>query len=306
MMRKFFKVAGISIQLDLDLDLHDLKLNPALIPFLKDEPDEDIVTIHRSFNLPGLDHLSKAELLVDNPPWRVYHKLEDDHILYHGIFPTENGDKTWCYANFKSDYSSGEIFHPEMIGNDIRSIGLMNLSGFPSDSIWLNQVLARRKALMFHSSAGVVNGNGVLFIGRSEAGKTTTIRMLRQASWDLNFNFKLLCDETNIVRHGIDGWRVHGTWSHGEEPEVNSHSALLKGIFVLNQDPNNWVAPITDKADILKYLLTTIFRPLMTKDWWELEINTLSGIIREIPVYEMAFDRSGAIVPLILDILNDN
>ena len=38
---------------------------------------------------------------------------------------------------------------------------------------------------------------------------------------------EVLCDDRNIVRRSPGGFRVYGTWSHGEVPIVSSASAPL-------------------------------------------------------------------------------
>ncbi len=72
----------------------------------------------------------------------------------------------------------------------------------------------------------MINGKGLLFIGHSSAGKTTTIRLLRKATKNQEFaaSLEILCDDRNIIRRWENGWRVHGTWSHGDIAKVSALS----------------------------------------------------------------------------------
>ena len=61
----------------------------------------------------------------------------------------------------------------------------------------------------------------MLFVGHSEAGKSTIVKMLKGQA-------KILCDDRIIVRKWPEGFRIHGTWGHGEVPDVSPDSAPLE------------------------------------------------------------------------------
>ena len=100
-----------------------------------------------------------------------------------------------------------------------------------------------------------------------------------------------------FVRRWPDGFRVHGTWSHGDVPDVSSASAPLRAILFLEQSPQNENVPLTDRKLVWQRLLATLIRPMVTADWWHKEMDVLEGIVDEVPCFTMRFDRSGAIVP---------
>lgn len=295
----YFQIAGITIRFESDLDLKQDDFTPALRPFIVDHPGEDMVTLQRHFELPDFSKLDLGVEIYSKNPWVVYENKDTGHIYYQGILPDGFSRKYWCFADFTTDFVKAKIyFEPEMKAQ-IRNQGWQNLTGFPTDNIWLAQLLANRSSIYFHSAASILNRKGFLFIGRSEAGKTTTLRMLQQARDLQKANVSILCDETNIVRRWLDGWRVHGTWGHGEESEVSGLSAPLAGIFVLKQDKVNQIEPLENKGLILKSLLSTIYRPAMTKLWWEKELSILDKLAEEVPLFIMHFDRSGQIISLL-------
>ena len=107
----------------------------------------------------------------------------------------------------------------------------------------------------------------------------------------------ILCDDRNIVRREADGaWRGFGTWSHGDVDSVSGADAPLGGILFLRQSAENRIEPLTDRSAIRTRLLATTIRPLATADWWEKTLDLIEALAREVPCYEMRFDRSGAIV----------
>ena len=164
---------------------------------------------------------------------------------------------------------------------------------FPTDQIMLSRVLADRGGCYLHSGGVVLNGKGYLFVGHSEAGKSTTMKLLEGVG-------EVLCDDRNIVRRESGGgFRAYGTWSHGEVPIVSSANAPLAAILFLRQSVENRIDPLLDRAAVRRELMGTIIKPFVTADWWHKSLDTIEQIANEVPCYEMRFDKSGAIVPLI-------
>ncbi len=177
---------------------------------------------------------------------------------------------------------------------------------FPSDQIWLARLLADREACYLHSGGMVIDGRGFLFVGHSEAGKSTTMELVRGA---LGERAEILCDDRNIVRWwprgyaargcagGPPGFYVHGTWSHGDVPDVSSAGVPLRAILFLEQSERNEIVPLDDRMAVWQRLLATLIRPMVTADWWHKEMDVLERIVDEVPCATMRFDRSGGIVP---------
>ena len=113
-------------------------------------------------------------------------------------------------AVFNHDHTRGRIYSDK---EDVLSsrATCIRLTLFPTDQILLARVLADRQGCFLHSSGVIMEGQGLLFVGHSEAGKSTTVKMLQGKG-------EILCDDRNIVRRWPEGFRVHGTWSHGEVP----------------------------------------------------------------------------------------
>ncbi|MFC2064444.1 hypothetical protein ACFLXB_05055 [Chloroflexota bacterium] len=296
---RYFRVAGITISFETDLNLEEIPFNPAMLPFAVDTPGDDTVTLQRFFEIPDLDNYDLGNKIYRQLPWAIYENQETGHVYYQGITSIDSVPPFWCFADFYEDYSRGKIYNPPHIKDYIEKNGYHSLTGFPSDSLWLAQLLSDRTAVYMHSSAAILNGKGLLFLGRSEAGKTTTVRMLQRARDGEGASVTILCDEANVARRWNDGWHVHGTWRHGEETEVSASSAPLLGIFILKQDQENLIEPIYDHDMILKTILSTMIRPVMTRDWWLKEISVMEQLIKEIPVYLMSFNKSGDIIPML-------
>jgi ABC-type cobalamin/Fe3+-siderophores transport system ATPase subunit len=149
-------------------------------------------------------------------------------------------------------------------------------------------VLADRQGCYFHTAGMIVNGQGLLFMGHSGAGKSTVVKMLMDEG-------EILCDDRIIARRWPEGFKVHGTWSHGEIPIVSNASAPLRAILLLEKAPANRLIPINDRGEIVRKLPFFVVKPLVTADWWEKTLDLVGQIIREVPVYRLQFDKSGQV-----------
>jgi len=129
-------------------------------------------------------------------------------------------------------------------------------------------------------------------VGHSEAGKSTMVKMLKDKA-------EILCDDRVIIRQWPKGFRIHGTWSHGEVPTVSSGSAPLKAIFFLKKAKKNRMVPINDKKDVVNNILACLVRSLKTRDWWEKILNLVEKVVQDVPCYWLEFDKSGRVVELL-------
>lgn len=300
--RKYFEIGGMSIRFDADLDLSVTRFPPPLVQFMVDRPGDDLVYLTHRFHIPDFKDLDTGTVVYDERPWRISENKEMGNIFYKGILAEGPDSQLWCFAKFSDDYSEGEIYSPPEKENYIKNFGWPSLTLFPSDRLWLCQLFARRQALMLHSAGVIVDGKGFLFLGRSEAGKTTITRMYQHSAAQGTHNITTLCDETNILRNQENGIHLYGSWSHGEESQVSSASALLKGVFILNKAQINHIEFVNDVNDKIILFLKTLYRPLMTRDWWEYELNCIQNIIASTPVYNLFFDKSGDIIPMISEL----
>jgi MoaA/NifB/PqqE/SkfB family radical SAM enzyme len=317
--RRFYEIAGITLQVESDLPFGEATFNPKFRKFEKDGPGPDKVTIRHHFELPLLKPGELGQKVYSRPPWAIYRKGQS--WVYLSISPDKADDDLRQLIVFNSDYSRGEFYHP---GDAVfRQGNLHSLTLLPTDQILLAQLLADRQACFLHSAGAIVRpaassshkhtpeaeGAGILFVGHSEAGKSTMARFIQDRA-------EILCDDRNIVRkqgtssgEGKVGegaepgrFRAYGSWSHGEVPLVSASSAPLRAILFIEQSPDNRLVPVTDRAEALKRLLACVVRPLETAAWWQKTLSVVEALAREVPCYIMEFDKSGRIVEQILDL----
>jgi len=285
--------------METDLDLSKIRFKNELEAFETSGPGEDNVSFRHIFELPALAGKDLGTELYRKPPWAISRK--NGAWFYKGISPEPDDPSIHRVAVFNNDHTRRTIYSRTDYKTRIIKDGWYSLSLFPTDQIWLGPLLPDRNAVLIHSAAAIVNGSGLVFVGHSDAGKSTTMEMLKAASSQGKLDAEILCDDRNVIRKWQEGWKVHGTWSHGTTADVSPSSALLKAILFLKQDTRNIIEPLDDKKAIWKKLLATLIRPMVTAEWWQKEMDILEDIIAQIPCYTMHFDKSGVIVDKIAE-----
>lgn len=254
---------------------------------------QDQISIDHKFELPDISNRDLGRILYDSAPWIISETPEN---YYFRMVLTDKGNQLNALGVFRKDYSHGTIYHDPIYLEKVKKFGWFSLTLFPTDQIILAPILADRDAAIIHSAGLIIGGSGFLFIGHSEAGKTTTTRLLSHSSVLNTPDQKVvtLCDDRNIVRRYTHGWKLYGTWSHGEIEDVSASEAELRGMFFIQQDVRNVIIPM-DRKEAYQRLLATIITSYNSSEWWEKELKLIEKLVNEIPAYLMKFDKSGDI-----------
>jgi MoaA/NifB/PqqE/SkfB family radical SAM enzyme len=288
--RRYYQIAGITIQVESDLPITDATFHSKFKPFEVDGPGEDTISIRHHFSMPNLDGRNLGKEVYWKPPWAIYRKGES--WVYAGISPDSEDKDIHRLVVFNHDHTRARIYNDNVREAAFRKGGLHSLTLFPTDQILLARVLADRAGCYLHSSGVVLDSMGLLFVGHSDAGKSTMVTMLKDKS-------EILCDDRMIVRRWGDGFRIHGTWSHGDIPEVSSASAPLKALLFLEQANENRLISLDNRQEIIRKLLACLIKPFVTADWWEKMLTLVEQIAREVPCYNLHFDKSGRVADLL-------
>jgi len=283
--RRFYRTGGFTIRVDSELPITDSTFHPKLKQFESPESDDDLISIHHYFSLPKLDREKLGACLYRRAPWAIYR--HGDSFVYFGISPIDDRHNPNMIAVFNGGHTRGRIFHNG--ARIFRRGNLHSLTLFPSDQILIGRVLADREGCYLHSAGLILHGAGLMFVGHSSAGKSTIVKMLKDKA-------EILCDDRIIVRKRSEGFRLYGTWSHGEVPIISPSSAPLKAIFFLHKSKENRLERVKNKKEVTAELLACLIKPLATVDWWEKMLVLIEKITGAVPCYNLYFDKSGDIV----------
>lgn len=289
--RRYYAIGGMTVCVDSDLPIDANTFSEKFALFETAGPGADNLTIRHHFELPNIDSRDLGELVYRKAPWAIYRKGRS--WVYLGISSGDDDLSVDQVAVFSDDHTRLRVYHGESGAERWMDGGIHSLTMLPTDLIMLSRVLADREGCCLHSGGMVLSGRGLLFVGHSGAGKSTTMKLLRGHG-------EVLCDDRNIVRREPGGgFRVYGTWSHGEVPVVSAADAPLVGILFLRKSDQNRIDAVADRSAVHRELLGTIIKPLVTAEWWHKSLDVIERIADEVPCYEMLFDTTGPIVPLI-------
>lgn len=289
--RRYYQIAGITVQVEADLPITDETFAPKFRQFLGAGPGDDVISIRHHFELPNLAVKDPGQEVYRQRGWVISRRGNSWIYQWSGLWKGETVLQR--VAVFNRDHTRARIY--SFNGENFLRGGVDSLSLLPTDQIFLAQVLADRDACLFHSSGVILNGLGLLFVGHAEAGKSTLVKKLQGKA-------EILCDDHNIVRRWPEGFRIHGTWSHGEVPQVSAASAPLAAIFFLRKSRQNRLLPLKPGKEAAGNLISCVMRALVTAPWWQKTLALVETIVREVPCYVMESDNSGKIVALLEDL----
>jgi MoaA/NifB/PqqE/SkfB family radical SAM enzyme len=289
--RRYYQIAGVTIQVDSDLPITNATFHPKFKDFEVRKPGLDVVMLRHHFFLLELVEKDQGQRFYARAPWEIYRK--GNSWIYRLAHSTGRRKQIDRVAVFNEQHNRGTIFSSDE--TLFRKGGVTSLSMLLTDQVFLSRVLADRMGCIVHSSGVILNRKGLLFVGHSDAGKSTMIKLLKNKA-------RILCDDRVAIRKWPEGFKIHGTWSHGEIQEVSSKSAPLKAIFFLKKAKKNRIVRLEKKKEILQGLLACIIKPVVTADWWEKTLSLVEQIVREVPCYRLHFEKDDSVADLLREL----
>lgn len=150
-----------------------------------------------------------------------------------------------------------------------------------------------KKMVAVHASSVRVNGGALLFLGPSEAGKSTICRLLSGFT-------QLVADDVAYLAPGVSGeWEIFDT--NGYESSLSRDQIFardrvpLRAIFRLCQASQPRIQRI-DELELCHHMTTAFFEAGISSRGntraKKLAFSQLSTIVRSIPGYRLHFDLS--------------
>jgi len=279
---RYYQIADITIKVESDLPMSDDIFNKKFDRFRVDGPGLDTVCIRHHFYFQEFEGKNLGEQVYSRPPWKIFKKGHS--WIYLGNSRDQNTKQLDKVMVFNDDYSKAFVFNKKddiAIKRDCHSLFLL-----PTDQVLIARLLADRQGFYIHSCGMIMDNQGILFVGNTGTGKSYMGSILKNDA-------ELLCDDRIIVRKRDDGFRIYGTWSYGDLPDVSSNSAPLRMVVFLEPSTENRLIPMTNSKEIRLRLLECLVKPLETADWWDKMLDLTTQLAGEIPSYILQFDQSG-------------
>ncbi len=280
-----FNIGGISLSIQSDLPLKKETFAPKFKLFRCDDGKDNEVTIQHHCGPPKIR--SWGEKIYQRAPWMIY---ETPSGYIYKMF-IEGNKESPLVAIFNKNHGEGHIYKGKNYVKAFEKGNLTSLLCFPTDQILFARLLADRGGIILHGSGLIFEEKGYLFVGHSDAGKTTLVKIFRHHALILN-------DDRIIVRKEDGKFYLYGTPWHGDLSLVAPDRVPLKAILFLNQAKENRVER-TETLDAFKRLYGCTIKSLVTKRWAKNTLDICQDLSREVPCYHLYFDKTEGVISTI-------
>jgi len=280
-----YKIGGISLSIHSDLPLKKETFASKFQLFRYDDGGDDEVTIYHHCGLPKIGNW--GEEVYQRAPWMIY-KTPSGYIYRMFV---EGNEESPLIATFNKDHTEGHIYKGKNYIKIFKKGNLTSLLCFPTDQILFARLLADRSGIILHGSGLIFKEKGYLFVGHSDAGKTTLVKTFRHHA-------KILNDDRIIVRKENGRFYLYGTPWHGDLSLVAPDRVPLKAILFLNQAKENRIER-TKGLEAFKRLYGCTIKALVTERWTKNALDICQTLSREAACYDLYFDKTEAVISTI-------
>jgi hypothetical protein len=181
----------------------------------------------------------------------------------------------------KQESLEGEIRFHRPFFLDRKSV---NPLGGAADQLLIGNLLGRGKGVHIHA-AGIRDprGRGCLFVGQSEAGKSTMARL-----WQDEPGVLILNDDRIILREQEGRLWMHGTPWHGEGGFSSPARAALDAVFLLRKGNKTELSPLR-AAECAARLMSCAFVPFYSTPALSFTLEFLHKVAETAPCHELRF-----------------
>lgn len=221
----------------------------------------------------------EGQMLFDSGTVWQLHQQQDGRYLF-SFRSQVFGEHPYKIALFNADFTKGEIYFHRAYFEEGEAIYPLE---YPLDELLITNLLAQHRGVELHASGIVVDGVGLLFVGQSGAGKTTTTRL-----WQQGGEIQVLSDDRIILRHTDAGFVMYGTPWHGEAQLALAGEAPLKGIFFLKHGSENRLTTFSN-TETMARLFACCFPTFYHHAGLGFTLEVIEQISKSVPCYQFDF-----------------
>lgn len=284
-----FEIAGVRFDVSSPAELRLPPLWTTYRPFLETSQTKSTadVRIRLRILLGPTPDLRSAEHIFESESWNLFRKGAD---YWLALAPTPLTNRPAWAARLAADFLSGEVLCDPALLQDAEERAMM----FNPVLHRLDQLLAmyalsdRHGGIVHGTGVAATEDRGVIFAGRSGAGKTTLARLLQQTPQTRTWT--LLSDDRVVVRRASSGdaYRVFGTPWAGEAQIAANASAPLRGIAFLEHGTDDRMAPLSASEAAARLL------PVLSVPWYDKErvarlTDFCHELVQRVPAWRFEF-----------------
>jgi hypothetical protein len=163
----------------------------------------------------------------------------------------------------------------------------------PTLELLMINYLALGRGVILHGCGIEKEGEGILFIGESGAGKSTMANL-----WNADEGIEILSDDRIIVRKSGGDFRIYGTPWHGEAQFVSPRGVNLKKMFFLRHAEQNEILALNG-VESVQQLLKCSFPPFWDAKGMNFALDLFSELATAVPCYELDFKPDKSVIDFI-------
>lgn len=267
-----------------------LVAEPAHVPFLAEVAGEDCTTVILGPASGRPASRARGRTLFETGSvWRL-EEVGGNHLFTFRspLF----GKDPYLSVEFDQEYSSGR--GETLVGGPILSEEELHPFVYPFDEVVFLARLSRGRGVLVHGCGLSLAGRGLLFLGTSGAGKSTTARL-----WKERGGVTVLSDDRIVIRADGSGYRIFGTPWHGEAGWETPGSASLQAVYILEQAPRNRITDISPSAAVAQ-MMVRAFPAMWDQKGLEFAVRFLADLAECVPVKRLRFLPDGSVVDCVL------
>jgi hypothetical protein len=273
-MLQGISIGEITLSLTPDVK-ENLNIDPAYLPFTCSDKADINLRLHR-----GIFESPDGEKAFDCPPiWRLFRKGNTSIVE---IFPDMPSLKRALV--FESPLKEADLY---LMGE-----GAEPFYG-PTIELLMVNYLAQGHGIILHTCGVACGDRGILFVGESGAGKSTTARI-----WAQERGIEVLSDDRIIVRKKGDRFHLYGTPWHGEGKFGSPGSAKVEKIFFLSHGEENSIRE-TRRIDAASRLLACSFPPHWDSAGMAFTLGFISELTAQVSCLELRFKADRSVIDFV-------
>ncbi len=240
-------------------------------------------------NYSGLSE--RGKLLGETISWMVYESGAGRELVWGGL-----GDDAYMWrAIISPDRLSATVYVGKDCIDDYNGTPVLkDIVNYPLDELLFMYAASGRDGLLVHSAGCTVyNDIGIVFCGKSRAGKSTISKQLIRDN-----DFSLLSDDRIILHKKDNEYFMSGTPWPGEAGIAVNKTVPLRALLFLKQSAENRLEAIA-ASDAFKQLL-----PVSTIPWHERELlpdvlDFCNSIAEDIPAFDIYFSKEEGVAEVV-------
>jgi hypothetical protein len=236
------------------------------------DPDVDLSV---SWGIPALAPQAVARF-DSGATWKLF--TTDQQYIFQFQTPFF-GTLPYKEARVSADFSRGQIYlRPDAFPG--RPVDPFE---YPLDELLMVHLLALGRGIELHGCGLIADGEGILFLGHSGAGKSTMGQL-----WQQTGQASILSDDRIIIRQLEGQLWMYGTPWHGERRYSLNQRVPLRQIYFLRHGAAHQLVQLPP-AQRVAMLVARSFLPFHSSAGVQFSLDLCQELVRSIPCHELHF-----------------